>query len=547
MWNNFLNIISTVCVIVTTVISLFIYFNNRKAAFNILASLLILVVSIWSGLLLATLIFSDILFGRLLFSFGIEIVPFFILFMLMFAGHILTLKKIVLITALPLILSSLGPIKGLLFKEASVVNGVFMTSEPGPLLALWEATYFIYLGILIYLFVVIRREVTGVKKVQLNYLTIGLFLSFSAGTVTNLILPMMGIFSLGHFGPLTTLPLSIMMIYVATKHHILEVRVVLSEVWALLLTMIVFAAFWRNRQIFDFIVFAAVSCIAVLFVQSVLSESDKNRILRLQNRQLFKAKKDLEALDKLKGEFLNMAMHELNTPVAAIKSILSVIFESKHSTLDEKQKKELGPVWDASDRLSHLIKNVFDASYIDQGNIWINKSEADMVELVDEAVENLKKRAKDRSINLIWRKPKNLSLNIYIDKDKIYDIIFNLIENAIKFTYDGQVEVSLSEDGDIVSVAISDTGVGISGEDQKKLFSKFFQSARFDEKMPQEQQGAGLGLYISKNVVKLHGGDIKVVSELHHGSTFTVTLSKEQSPAGKQPLKQVQENTLDKS
>jgi signal transduction histidine kinase len=110
------------------------------------------------------------------------------------------------------------------------------------------------------------------------------------------------------------------------------------------------------------------------------------------------------------------------------------------------------------------------------------------------------------------------------DQDKMYEVIRHLIENAVKFTFDGEVTVSNEVNSKSAIIKVSDTGVGIPEEDQKNVFTKFFQSGRFGQSNPLEQQGAGLGLFISKHVVELHGGQMEFQSQEGKGSTFTVTL-----------------------
>jgi signal transduction histidine kinase len=116
---------------------------------------------------------------------------------------------------------------------------------------------------------------------------------------------------------------------------------------------------------------------------------------------------------------------------------------------------------------------------------------------------------------------------ITIDQSKIGEVITNLVNNAIKFTDKGGVTVKAKDEGENVTVSVKDSGIGIDTNDQKHLFNKFYQAGRFDPNNPQEQQGTGLGLYISKNIIELHGGKIGLESEKDKGSTFYFSLPKE--------------------
>lgn len=110
------------------------------------------------------------------------------------------------------------------------------------------------------------------------------------------------------------------------------------------------------------------------------------------------------------------------------------------------------------------------------------------------------------------------------DPSKISEVISNLINNANKFTEKGKIAVTSKLKDDEIVISVADTGIGISEEDQKHLFEKFFQAGRFDPNNPQEQQGSGLGLYISRNIIELHGGKMWLQSEKGKGSTFYFSL-----------------------
>ena len=247
---------------------------------------------------------------------------------------------------------------------------------------------------------------------------------------------------------------------------------------------------------------------------------EKNTNLEKQAHQLEQDKKELLELDRMKDEFLQMATHELNTPITIIQGKLSMAVEEDLCHLDQKQKDFLVPVLNDTKRLAKLSKDILNTARIDQNRFQINLAETNLDELISKIVSGFEQKAKEKG-NSIAYIPMNKSLpKMSIDQAKIGEVVTNLINNANKFTEKGKIAVtSKVKDGKIV-VSVSDTGVGISEEDQKHLFEKFYQAGRFDPNNPQEQQGSGLGLYISKKIIELHGGQIHLESEKGKGSTF---------------------------
>lgn len=255
--------------------------------------------------------------------------------------------------------------------------------------------------------------------------------------------------------------------------------------------------------------------------------SEKNSNLEQQAHQLEKDKRELVELDRMKDEFLQMATHELNTPITVIKGKLDMALREDYCHLNKEQKDYFTPVLTDTDRLARLSKDILNVARIDQHRLAVNRSETDLDQLITSIVDGLQIKAKDKEIHLEYAKSEKDLPKITIDQGKISEVITNLVNNAIKFTDKGGVTVTTKDEGENVTVSIKDTGVGIDTNDQKHLFGKFYQVGRFDPNNPQEQQGTGLGLYISKNIIELHGGKIGLESEKDKGSTFYFSLPKE--------------------
>lgn len=524
MWSETIKILSIVGILSSLVSASYIYFANRKSLINIFIASTIFFSSAWAASLFITLETGNFFVAKLPFFFGAFIPASFVLFVYAFSG-IAIKKKHYFLAFMPALIIAILSLSGrLLFDDVAITSGAITTNNPGILMPVYGLYHLIYISFSAYQVHKANKNLTGIKKVQLRYVTLAMIVSYGGAVMTDAVLIAMGIYQFDNLGPIFALLFSAVMIYVATKHHILEIKVVISEFLAFLLVVSVFILLWLSRSYYNLIVFIIVGMIAAIFVQVVLAESGKNWRLKTQNRQLLKAKKDLEKLDSMRDEFMKMATHELSTPTAALKTILSSAIEEKSPQFTLDQKKELEPALEAANRLQMLIKNILEASFIEEGGIWIDRKETDLEELIGNAVKSFSTTAKKKGIILSWKKSNDSIPLLMIDREKIYEVIRHLIENAIKFTYDGEVSVKNEIVRNSIVITVSDTGVGIPHQDQQNVFSKFFQSGRFDEDNPLEQQGAGLGLFISKHVVELHGGKMEFRSQEGKGSTFWITL-----------------------
>lgn len=240
-----------------------------------------------------------------------------------------------------------------------------------------------------------------------------------------------------------------------------------------------------------------------------------------KNRQLEVANERLQELDRLKSDFVANVSHELRTPLTAIKGAIDLLLREVAGPLNEKQTHYLARVRSNTHRLAGLINDVLDLSRIEEGKIDLQAERVSLAGLVHEVVETLKPLATEKEIVIRATIPES-SLLVWADRDKITQILTNLIGNAVKFiSTGGRVAVSAIIDGEWVRVSVADNGPGIPLEEKDRVFDKFYQVAEVGGAKP---KGTGLGLAISKALVELHGGKIWLESELNRGSTFHFTL-----------------------
>lgn len=519
-----INILLLATSIVSIIIAGIIFAADRKSRQNLLVSLALLSASLWGLAIFWTIITSSLSLGNFAFFFSAAIPPILIIFILSFR-NLLTPKKTAAILIPSAVMALLTLIPNSVSKGIDTTKGYIELITPGPLLVPFYIYFFAYVIALFYLLAKAEEESEGIKKVQLKYIIFGLGSSVFFGALFNLLLPLLGVYQFNNLGPVFILFMSSAMAYAATKHYLRESQIIFSEIWAFLLVFIVLVWFLLHSSIFNALLFVLVLGVCIMFIRSVLSEARKNFELEKQKRELERDKEELKTLDKLKDDFLKMATHELNTPATVIQGKMSMIFDESLGNFGGEQKEFLQPVFNNSKRLIVLIKEILDAVKIDQGEAELSLIDTDLVEVITKIVAKKQIEAGPKSIEIIFNQPKEKVPLLKIDPLKVQDVIINLLDNAIKFSKTGGkiiIEMLFSNNEMIISV--SDDGVGISSEDQKSIFSKFFQAKRFDAEDPQEQQGSGLGLYISKKFVELHKGRMWFESKSGIGSKFSFSL-----------------------
>ena len=236
-----------------------------------------------------------------------------------------------------------------------------------------------------------------------------------------------------------------------------------------------------------------------------------------RTRELVAANDQLKELDKLKSRFLSNVSHELKTPLTAIVGLAANMLDGITGRLNDKQREYLSDIRASSDRLARLIKDLLDLSIIEAGRVEFRPAPFALTSLVWEVANSLRPVAEQKLINIEVISTEANPI-VWADRDRIAQVLTNLIGNAIKFTSpQGKVMVSAQMNGGAwAEVTIGDTGPGIPAEEAERIFDEFYQITRPGI----ESRGVGLGLAISKKLVEMHGGKIGMKSEMGKGSTF---------------------------
>ena len=246
--------------------------------------------------------------------------------------------------------------------------------------------------------------------------------------------------------------------------------------------------------------------------------------LAIQNARLFHEIADksrqLEAASRHKSEFLANMSHELRTPLNAIIGFSEVLAQGMFGDINEKQTEYLHDILESGRHLLSLINDILDLSKIEAGRMELELTDFNVPQAIQNALTLVRERALRRGIALQHVIDDRVA-DIRADERKVKQILLNLLSNAIKFTPEGgRIDVRAAPAGGLLEVSVSDSGVGIAPADQEAVFEEFRQVGTADKKA----EGTGLGLALSRKFIELHGGQIRVTSQVGIGSTFTFTL-----------------------
>lgn len=266
--------------------------------------------------------------------------------------------------------------------------------------------------------------------------------------------------------------------------------------------------------------------LASLVMAFISSNTIKHTIFEEKVRlELQKAYKELKKLDEAKSEFLSIAAHQLRTPLTAIKGYLSLINERIYGEFPKKMQKPLDNIYSSSERLIKLVGDLLNISRIEAGKIKLNIEKFPLEDIIDSVVIELTPLANKKGLDLIWETPKKAMPKVLVDKEKIRQVVLNVIDNAIRYTKRGGATVRYRKGNKICRLIVSDTGEGMARKEIAELFKSFKRGSVGQRTWT---EGTGLGLYISKKFVDLHQGKIWAKSPgKGKGSTFYIELPAE--------------------
>lgn len=262
---------------------------------------------------------------------------------------------------------------------------------------------------------------------------------------------------------------------------------------------------------------------ALILAKQVAVANERIQTLNFENDESNKKVEELMEYDKVKTEFFSNMSHELKTPLNVISSTVQLLrsLDESRSLGDDRIKYYFTIMNQNSLRLLRLINNIIDSTKINGGYLNLNLVNDNIVYVVEELVQSVADFVQSKGINIIFDTEVEEKI-IAFDEEKIERIILNLLSNAVKFTdTKGSIFVNVYDKDDFVEISVRDTGIGIPQDKLNFIFKRF---AQVDKSITRKKEGSGIGLALVKSLVEIHGGTIRVKSELGKGSEFTITL-----------------------
>lgn len=425
-------------------------------------------------------------------------------------------------------IASLLTLSPFVFVRLEQVAGVGEVSNPvrGPGIIVFLITVStLVLAGLVSLF---KKTFNSTPKERVKYIPVltGTIASFSLIILFNVILPVL--FNRLEFIPLAPVfifPFIFLTSYSIIRHGLLDVKVVATEGLTFLLAIVslleVVLAHDAITLIFRISVFALVLGFGVLLIRSVIREIKQREQLQKLTKELADANEQLKALDKARADFITIASHQLRTPPATIKWYLSSILSGDYGDVPDEIKEEIQKADVTNNGLISLIDDLLNASRIERGKMEFFFEPVNLDSITQSTVDQLVPLAKMKNLKLLYTKPTIDLPQIIADREKIRQVINNFIDNAIKYTKEGSVTVTLSKTEDSLRLAVSDTGKGITPDIALSIFEKYTRG----KDSATHSTGLGLGLYVAKIIVEQHHGKIFAESKgVGMGSTFIFTL-----------------------
>jgi len=234
-------------------------------------------------------------------------------------------------------------------------------------------------------------------------------------------------------------------------------------------------------------------------------------------RQLRASNRRLRSLDDAKDEFISLASHQLRTPLTSVKGYISMILDGDVGPISDEQRRLLASAYDASNRMVGIIGDFLNVSRLQSGKFMLERQPVNMAQLVADEVEHLKTTAYSHGVTLLYKRPADFPL-MQLDKNKIEQVVMNLIDNAIFYAPNTeQITILLYEYHGRAVFKVVDHGMGVPRSEQKKLFGKFFRAMNARQARP---DGTGVGIFLARKVILAHGGSMIFKSVEGRGSTF---------------------------
>lgn len=374
-------------------------------------------------------------------------------------------------------------------------------------------------------------KLKGVERLQVLFVILGTILTVVGAVVTNLIIPFItDAWDASRYGPYFSLFLIIFSAYAILKHRLFSVKIITTElltfaIWIFILVQTLLAESLQERLV-DGTLLALVVVFGIFLIKSVVREVEQREKIETLATDLQKANDRLTELDRQKSEFVSFATHQLRAPLTAMKGYASLILEGDMGKITDQTKEAVGRIFESTNTLTNIVDDYLNVTRIELGTMKYAFETIDLKTMIEDVIAELKPNI-DKATKvkfLFGAENAGMDYRITADKDKLKQVVANLIDNSLKYTPSGSVGVSLSFNRAKHKFVfmLKDTGIGIAPETLPHLFNKFTRAGNANRT---NIKGTGLGLFVAKEIIAAHHGTIRAESEGEgKGATFIVEL-----------------------
>lgn len=391
-------------------------------------------------------------------------------------------------------------------------------------------------------YALVKKIYLADRSVRNQYLPVlyGTIVTFSFLIAFNFILPaFVSDLRFIPFGGIYILPFVGFTAYAIVRYGLFDLKIIATESFVIIITMLyigkVLISPSPRERIIDGTILVATAFFGILLVRSIKQEVKAREEVRLlaqrlseTNWELARINEQLRVIDQRKSEFVSIVSHQLRTPITAIKGYSSLLLEDSFGPLNEKQKPPVEKIFISSKRLADMVTDFLDISKIEQGTMSYNFVSVDVKNMLSDLIEEFAPTAKEKHITMNANFDEYTKYVVTADEGKLRQILSNIMDNSVKYTPKGEVNISLEKDDarGTITVRMKDSGIGLSQDDIHHLFGKF---TRGSGGQRENTDGSGLGLYVAMKMLEAMHGKIWVDSEgPNKGSTFAIELLAEE-------------------
>lgn len=533
-----------VLVVIEAILALIVYLHNPRARANVSFAFFVISIISWTLSNYFADLYYSYLWTRLTYVGSLGIFYFFFQFVQNFPDRKDAYTAVIgrVVTGIFFILSV-----ALILPSGLLVVGV-VPYDSGVNVTVGKYFFLIplyFVATLLLAFVKLATKLrtrVGQEKLQVQYLTLGFFISFGLGLAANLILPQLtGDYFYSQFGPYGLIFFIVLTALAIVRLNLLNITIITTEVFVVLLIVIQLGQLFFSPDVstatVSIVVIVLTSVLSYFLVRSALREYRQAVQLTQLSKRLEEANVQLKHLDETKSEFVSIASHQLRTPLTVIKGYLSMLQEGTYGKIPTDQQAPMEKVYVSANRLIELVENLLSVSRIESGRMKYNYEQTSVTDMAVSVIDEISQKAKEKDLKLQFNRPKDDLPELMIDADKVRQVMMNLVDNAVKYTKRGSVIVSVRLAGldsephvtePSVVFEVKDTGLGVRREDIDRLFQKFI---RGQGSSLVHTEGTGLGLYVGRMMVEAHGGNIWVTSRGEGlGSVFAFSLPLKGAP-----------------